>query len=176
MDIANYLIDKWTEAILTVNFHLEEGQVIDFIHPKNSLSCAIKKKIAYMSFPDSNSFSTEGELYYVFHVKNDEQEILYCYVYFTQVKDLNNARGYHQKSLVIVSTIKMIKVFSLICKFVNKEYRESGMNNSILADMWSDLNKNKTPDELFENGKIASVKIRNKELKVKVKRVCRSYR
>ena len=170
------LADKWLEAIATVKFDLEEGQMIDFIYPKNRFPQPLLKLLAYFSFPDSYVFSPEGELYYVFQLKSEDNEDLYCYTYFTQKKDNTNPRGYFQKSVVLVSTIKMVKVFSVLLSQVNKVYFESNMDDDAMTNTLLSINANRPPDELFKNNQMCVVNINNKELKVKVNRVLSSMR
>ena len=165
------MTDKWIEAIATVKFDLEEGQMIDYVFPKNRFSQPLLKLLAYFSFPDSYVFSPEGELYYVFQLRSEDNEILYCYTYFTQKKDNTNPRGYFQKSIVLVSTIKMVKVFSAVLSAVNNIYFESNMDNEAMMKALLSLNANKTPDELFRTNQMSVVNILEKELKVRVNRV-----
>jgi len=171
MELNNATVDKWIEAIATVKFDLEEGQMIDFVYPKNRFSAPLLKLLAYFSFPDSYVFSPEGELYYVFQLRSEDNEDLYCYTYFTQKKDSTNPRGYFQKSIVLVSTIKMVKVFSVILSAINRIYFESNMDNEAMTNSFLALNANKPPDELFRTNQMCVVNILHKELKVSVNRV-----
>ena len=43
--------------------------------------------------------------------KNMEE--LFCYVLFSQKKDPKNPRGYSQRSVVLVSRLKLIKIFEV---------------------------------------------------------------
>lgn len=43
--------------------------------------------------------------------KKEKLEDLFCYVFFSQQKDKTNPRGYKQSSLVLVSRLKLIKIF-----------------------------------------------------------------
>ena len=43
----------------------------------------------------------------------DKLQELFCYVYFNQKKDPLNPRGYSQWSVVLISRIKMIKIFNV---------------------------------------------------------------
>lgn len=76
-----FIEDKWIEAICTVKFDLEEGQVIEFVYPKDVLSKETLKIIGNYSFPDSHVFQDEGILFYSF--TSNEEEGLYCYSIFT---------------------------------------------------------------------------------------------
>ena len=170
MEINNYLVDKWVEAIITVKFDLEEGQLTDFCYPKNRYPHALTKLLAYFSFPDSYVFSPEGQLYYVFELMSEDREELYCYTFFTQKKDSTNPRGYFQKSIVLVSTVKLVKVFHVILKTINKMYFDSDMDNKTLVDAYLTLNANKPPNELLGGGKCV-VSVKEKNLKVSINRV-----
>jgi len=176
MNSGQSYVDKWIEAIATVKFDLEEGQMIDFVYPKNRFSQPLLKLLAYFSFPDSYVFSPEGELYYVFQLRSEDNEDLYCYAYFTQKKDSTNPRGYFQKSIVLVSTIRMVKVFSVLLSAVNKIYFDSNMDNEAMVNALLGINSNKPPDEIFKTNQMCVVNIQNRELKVKVNRVCSSVR
>lgn len=44
-------------------------------------------------------------------VQQEQLEELFCYVFFCQKKDKTNPRGYKQSSLVLVSRLKLIKIF-----------------------------------------------------------------
>ena len=59
-------IENWIDAIVTVRFDLEEGQVLDYQTPKNFLNDDQKKIISYNSFPDSFTFNHEGDMTYSF--------------------------------------------------------------------------------------------------------------
>lgn len=180
MDLCGNVADKWIEAIATVKFDLEEGQLIDFVYPKTRFSPPLLKLLAYFSFPDSYVFSPEGELYYVFALKSEDDEDLYCYTYFTQKKDATNPRGYFQKSIVLVSTLKMVKVFGVVLSAVNRIYFERQMDNEAMTKALLSLNANKPPDELFRSNAMCVVSILDKELKVRVNRVfgavCRVFK
>lgn len=61
---------EWAEGVLTINFDLEEGQIVDYVYPEGILSKEILKNLAYFAFPDSYVFSPEGELYYAFSIED----------------------------------------------------------------------------------------------------------
>lgn len=78
---------QWIEAICSVQFDLEEGQMIEFVHPPHLLSKDTLKTISNYSFPDSHVFKEEGVLFYFFQPDDDLQ--INCYSTFTQRKDKN---------------------------------------------------------------------------------------
>lgn len=63
---------KWLEAIVTVVFDLEEGQLVDKVFPENYLTKKEKRAISYNSFPDSFTFNHEGKLMYTFHMRRSK--------------------------------------------------------------------------------------------------------
>jgi hypothetical protein len=58
----------------------------------------------------SNSQSKETQKK-MLNEKKEKLEELFCYVFFSQQKDKTNPRGYKQSSLVLVSRLKLIKIF-----------------------------------------------------------------
>ena len=63
----------WVDYLTFIRFDINEGQVMDYIFPRSDMSQLEKKTICMMSFPDSNSFTNEGELKYVFKFKRSKQ-------------------------------------------------------------------------------------------------------
>lgn len=43
----------------------------------------------------------------------EKMQDMFCYSYFNQKKDPNNPRGYSQVSIVLVSQLKLIKIFNV---------------------------------------------------------------
>lgn len=161
---------NWVEAILTVHFDLEEGQVVDFCYPKNRFSEDFTKRLGYFSFPDSYVFSPEGELYFSFQLKDEKNFVYNCYSYFTQKKDNTNPRGYFQKSIVIISKLRIIKVFQILIKSIKSLYFKNKMSSDILSLCLDSLNKNENPEIVLEKKKFI-LKILEKDIKVLFKRV-----
>ena len=119
-----------------------------------------------MSFPDSYVFSPEGELFYAFQLKF-ENEPLYCYSYFTQKKDPTNARGYFQKSIVLVSKIRLIKIFKVVLKEINKLYFASGLDDKILQKCLGSLNENPSPASVVKANEKFIVRLFDSDIKVR---------
>jgi hypothetical protein len=65
----NKVYSPWITALALVKFDIDEGQIMEAIHPPNSFVKNEHKTICLLSFPDSNSFSAEGALKYVFRLK-----------------------------------------------------------------------------------------------------------
>ena len=161
---------KWAEAVATVRFDLEEGQVVDFVFPKDKFSPATIKQLGYMSFPDSYAFAPEGELFYSFLVEN-QGEPLSCYSYFTQRRDPSNPRGYFQKSIVLVSKLRITRIFKVILRQLHRLYFEGEMDEMIAQRCLISLNANVPPSALISAEDTFIVNMLEHPLKVLSNRV-----
>ena len=161
---------KWLEAITTVRFDLEEGQMVDYIFPPLTYPDKFNKLIGYFSFPDSYVFPPEGELFYTFQLVF-EGDPLYCYSHFTQKKDPTNPRGYFQKSVVLVSKLRLVKIFKVVLKEINKLYFARGEDESVLEECFLSINNNESPLTLIKPFEKFIVKLMEQEIKVRFKRV-----
>ena len=157
---------RWAEALMTVRFDLEEGQVVDLVHPEAAFPEKLDKIIGYFSFPDSHVFSPEGELFYAFQLRF-EGEPLYCYSHFTQRKDPTNTRGYFQKSVVLVSKVRLVRIFKVIMKEVNRLYFASGLDDQLLRRCFASLNENPSPAALVRSNEKFVVRLLESEIKVR---------
>lgn len=160
----------WVDSIFTVDFDLEEGQVVDMVYPKAKYPEKLLKLMGYFSFPDSYVLSNEGDLYYCFQLKF-EKESLYCYSLFTQKKDPTNQRGYYQKSIVLASRNRLVKIFRVIMKELGKAFNSGLLPSEFYSDFFNALNQNENPQTLIQTGEQFSLKILNSNLKVQFKRV-----
>jgi len=52
-----------------VKFDIDRGNVVEGIYPSEILSKTEQKTLSLLSFPDSNSFSSEGSMKFVFRLK-----------------------------------------------------------------------------------------------------------
>jgi hypothetical protein len=144
--------NKWLEAIVTVVFDLEEGQLTDYVVPHNYGTEKDRKTISYNSFPDSFTFNLEGQLLYSFYLRKEagaeEREIVHCYACFSQRKDKTNPRGYFQKSIVFLTKIKIYSFMKKIFGDLGKRYFEEG-NNDMLDLVYNTMNNEwPVPDSL----------------------------
>lgn len=142
---------KWVHAICVVTFDLELGQAMELIYPADrELSERERTNICYLAFPDSNS-GLMGNVQFHFRIRQCPQSIslsprpafhtynatcptsiqtedgyLYGYVYFRQVKDRTLRRGYFQKSVVLLSHLPLVSLFTTILDLVAPEYFDTG--------------------------------------------------
>ncbi|XP_066585732.1 protein DENND6A-like [Prorops nasuta] len=140
---------NWVACICVVTFDLELGQAIEACYPNHvKLTETERSNICYLAFPDSNS-GCMGDTQYHVRIKQyghaiQETEALkeydkkssaflkcdkdyyWGYVYFRQVKDKSLPRGYFQKSLVIVTKLPFINLFSELCSLIAPEFFDAG--------------------------------------------------
>lgn len=134
---------EWLHCICVVTFDLEIGQAMEAIYPDDiKLTEQEKMNICYLAFPDSNS-GCMGDT--KFHIRlrvaaNTENTMLskvherfnkvclpsvrsdtghyWGYVYFRQIKDKNLKRGYFQKSIVLLTRLPFINLFSELTNLI----------------------------------------------------------
>ncbi|XP_071529524.1 protein DENND6A isoform X2 [Panulirus ornatus] len=142
---------SWVHAICVVTFDLELGQAMEMIYPADrELSERERTNICYLAFPDSNS-GLMGNVQFHFRIRQCPQSIpfqtrpaiqqynsfcptniqtedgyLYGYVYFRQVKDRTLRRGYFQKSVVLLSHLPLVSLYTTVLELVAPEYFDTG--------------------------------------------------
>lgn len=140
---------RWIHCICVVTFDLELGQALEIIYPNHiKLSEQEKSNICYLAFPDSNS-GCMGDTQFHVRIRQSpghshllpEHQIYnhkcpvflqvdpgyyYGYVYFRQVKDKTLPRGYFQKSVVVISRLPFLSLFTEVCSLIAPEYFENG--------------------------------------------------
>ncbi|XP_064632620.1 protein DENND6B-like isoform X2 [Lineus longissimus] len=141
---------SWLHCACVVTFDLELGQAMEIIYPSHvKLTEKEKMNICYLSFPDSNS-GCMGDTQFHFRIRQcpgkkahvpahkdynrgapialqcDINAHFYGFVYFRQTKDKSIRRGYFQKSVVLVSKLPFVNLFSHLVGVVAPEYFENG--------------------------------------------------
>ncbi|CAL4059379.1 unnamed protein product, partial [Meganyctiphanes norvegica] len=141
---------QWVHAICVVTFDLELGQAMEMIYPGDrELSERERSNICYLAFPDSNS-GLMGNVQFHFRIRQcpetrtrcpgpapvydcdaptaiqTDPGYLYGYVYFRQVKDRSLRRGYFQKSVVLLSKLPLVSLFTQVLELVAPEYFDTG--------------------------------------------------
>ncbi|XP_054163497.1 protein DENND6A-like [Oppia nitens] len=140
---------QWVYCIAIVAFDIELGQTIQQIYPASvKLTEREISNICYLSFPDSNS-GCMGDTQFHFRTrlcpihrksvsiykdynKNCYQPLqvdgthFYGYVYFRQVKDRTARRGYFQKSLVFLTRLPFVRLFSQVIQLMAPQFFECG--------------------------------------------------
>lgn len=142
---------QWLHCICVVTFDLELGQALEFIYPSHiKLSDKEKMNICYLSFPDSNS-GCMGDTQFNFRIRQTSGKVnhhllvrrkeydrnspvilqsdpahLFGFVYFRQVKDKSSRRGYFQKSVVLLSRLPYINLFTELVELIAPEFFDKG--------------------------------------------------
>ncbi|XP_034948891.1 protein DENND6A [Chelonus insularis] len=156
--------NNWIYCICVVTFDLELGQAVEAIYPSHvKLSESERSNVCYLAFPDSNS-GCMGDTQYHVRIRRSglgsqdtqalknynrqsaaflqtDKNYYWGYVYFRQVKNKNLPRGYFQKSVVIISKLPFVNLFSEICALVAQEFFDAGNKIMEVAireiDQWS---------------------------------------
>ena len=115
--------NRWVKCFSVVTFDEDLGQKVELQIPE-IMSEEQKQVLAFLAFPDSNSFSTVGSLTYVFKMKFDSP--LFGYVYFCQRRDASRQRKYFQKSLVLLSELPYVTLFKQVVEILGPLYFDHG--------------------------------------------------
>ena len=159
---------KLVDAFGVFAFDLNVGQICEFVYPSNVFSAEDLKAISMLSFPDSQSATRSGnyDCVYTFgyRVRGSSNSttdsvvrlglgrapgLLQCYVYFRQVEDPSSARGYYQKSFVLISSYSRTfsnagDLLTLVRRVGNKFYlaEETGCGREVLVDSYCHIEEN----------------------------------
>jgi hypothetical protein len=142
-------LQKWLYGIAVVTFDLELGQSIELLLPNHcKLTDKEKLNLSYLSFPDANS-AFLGDTQYHFRIRHEsnlptyyqyynsivpaalqvDQNSLFGYVHFRQIRDKTVKRGYFQKSLVLLSKLPFISLFLSIVSQLGPNYFQYGLTS-----------------------------------------------
>jgi hypothetical protein len=143
-------LQKWLYGIAIVTFDLELGQSIELLLPSHcKLTDKEKLNLSYLSFPDTNSTSL-GDFQYHFRINHEssnlttyyqyynstvpaalqvDNNILFGYVNFRQIRDKTIQRGFFQKSFVILSKLPFISLFLTIVNQLAIDFFENGLSS-----------------------------------------------
>uniref|UniRef100_A0A914W5L8 UDENN domain-containing protein n=1 Tax=Plectus sambesii TaxID=2011161 RepID=A0A914W5L8_9BILA len=139
---------NWVHCICVVTFDLELGQALEVVYPGYcNLTATEKMNICYLAFPDSNSGCT-GDTRFHFRMRRfsgkslntaqeayDQRAPVYLqtdpvhyfgFVHFRQTKDKTIPRGYLQKSVVLVTLLPLVNLFTHVVETIAPRFFESG--------------------------------------------------
>ncbi|XP_041347796.1 protein DENND6A-like [Gigantopelta aegis] len=143
------LFSNWLHCACVVTFDLELGQAMELIYPSHvKLTEKEKTSICYLSFPDSNS-GCMGDTHFHFRIRQcpgrrqmipalfqynrdcpvslqTDNAHYYGFVYFRQTKDRSIRRGYFQKSVVLISRLPFVALFTQLVSIIAPEYFDNG--------------------------------------------------
>lgn len=115
---------NWVKCFSVVTFDEDLGQTLELCYP-DVLFEQQKHALAFLAFPDSNSFNQLGDITYVFRMKSTE-EYLYGFVYFRLKRDPSKPRGFFQKSVVLLSPNPFVGLFKQVMDILGPLYFEHG--------------------------------------------------
>lgn len=136
----------WYHCVCVISFDLSLGPRVEYEYPPSSLSSTECQSVCNLSFPDSHS-SELGETIFCFRIRcrqeREENSInekkkdsfvsttsssafLFGYVCFRQVSDSSNARGFFQKSCVLLSPLPAHSILEKVISLVSHNYHEYG--------------------------------------------------
>ncbi|XP_077862592.1 protein DENND6A-like [Saccoglossus kowalevskii] len=144
---------NWLHCVCVVTFDLELGQAMELVYPSHvKLSEKEKMNICYLSFPDSNS-GCMGDTLFNYRIRQHtttfnrkaatlstrnayerrgpvtlqgENAYYHGFVYFRQVRDKSSRRGYFQKSVVLITKLPYINLFTHLIDIIAPEYFDNG--------------------------------------------------
>ncbi|KAI1294712.1 Protein DENND6B [Halotydeus destructor] len=153
---------KWCYCVCVVTFDIELGQAIESTYPPHvNLTEREKSNICYLAFPDSNS-GCMGDTQFHFRTRvcpirrkgisvykeynkscltslEADSAYFYGYVYFRQIKDRTARRGYFQKSLVLLSRLPFVTLFTSAVSVLALRFFEEG--ESSLKEACADIDQ-----------------------------------
>jgi hypothetical protein len=115
----------WFNSLCFVKFDLELGPIVEYQYPLNQYNATQLQSIAALAFPDSHSANL-GDTTFCFRLRLHNNDNVYGFVCFRQVVDKTSARGYFQKSSVLLSHLPLTNIFERIISIIGSAYHEYG--------------------------------------------------
>jgi hypothetical protein len=116
---------QWVSCIIGMDFDMDTGPSVEVVYPPLEFTEEEKKQLAFLSFPDSNTFNHLGDSQYSFRTKEPEiikliskgkmpdwalskcgleienDGMIYGYVFFRMKRDGERKRGYFQVFIIL---------------------------------------------------------------------------
>lgn len=148
-------LQRWVLAVAVVTFDIDLGPDVEFLYPPLPISQAEKDNIAFSSFPDTAVFE-QGTLVFSWRVRevpgsaagaappiaeergalalhkpstifnSRSTSYIYGYSYFMQRADPQARRSYTQKSLVVLTHLPYVALFSRVAERLGALYFDLG--------------------------------------------------
>lgn len=121
-EIKKFVENDIIKGIVLVDFDLREGQITKFYYPEcEILNTKNLQIIDKNSFPES--YSTGGlKKYFFIFLKKEKEKTLYNFVIYLRKKDKKFERNYKQRSFVLISSKKYIKIFKFLLLQISEKY------------------------------------------------------
>lgn len=126
---------EWAVCICVVSFDEDYGHMVEVCYPP-VLSETLQRSVAALSLPDSNAFNFLSEVSYVFRLR-DESSFYFGHVYFKQSRDDLQARGFTQKSLVLLTALPSVDLFKGVLARAGPLYFSHGP--SFIEVLWATI-------------------------------------
>lgn len=126
---------RWGEAVCVVDFDVEEGPLLGFIHPPGVYPPSLLRELVGLAFPEAGGpGGAGGQVFYVFAVDQGVERI-FCAAVCSQRKDAHSPRGYSQKSVVLLSKLRLHRLLLEIAKELSHAYwQEGARSEQLIAD------------------------------------------
>ncbi|KAJ8301413.1 hypothetical protein KUTeg_020400 [Tegillarca granosa] len=105
---------NWLHCACVVTFDLELGQAMELIYP------------GHVKLTDAEDAWVTRNFISVYDSVQSDNAYYYGFVYFRQTKDKSIRRGYFQKSVVLISRLPFIALFTQLVSIVAPEYFDNG--------------------------------------------------
>ncbi|CAM9637884.1 unnamed protein product, partial [Phaeothamnion confervicola] len=134
--ISGWGQDGWVRSLAVVAFDVGTGHKLEACWPPGSLDNDDQQRIRMLAMPDCNTTQI-GDSFYCFRTRRSfglplfsssllEQSFEYCYAFFRQEKNTVCARGFFQKSIVLVSRYPYVNLFERLVKIIGPLYFDHG--------------------------------------------------
>eukprot|EP00762_Andalucia_godoyi_P005855 ANDGO_06960.mRNA.1 Protein DENND6 homolog len=134
---------KWFVCFSLVNFHLEDGQRVELVHPDQALAADALSELAFVGLPEFSSEcispSSEVESVYVCTFRR-----YFVGVHFFRYVDSTSKRRYSQRSVCIVSRFPFVRLLGEMAHVVGSE-----VVRRIRASSSNDLEASQLANVLF---------------------------
>eukprot|EP00826_Nyctotherus_ovalis_P017348 TRINITY_DN15109_c0_g1_i1.p1 TRINITY_DN15109_c0_g1~~TRINITY_DN15109_c0_g1_i1.p1 ORF type:complete len:383 (-),score=74.77 TRINITY_DN15109_c0_g1_i1:333-1481(-) len=166
---------RWIKAICEAKFDHEIGMLVERMAPVKALTETETNTVAMLSFPESNCSENEWEHTFFYRFRRDsnassleseatdEDRYLFGYVYYMQRKDSTQARGYQQRSFVIVTPFYFSCFYMNLVQLIGRTYF-----NSLKIGLLSELYESTLTWPLLHPGANCQFHVLAKELKATV--------
>ena len=152
-------INIFITSLHVVAFDLIEGSSIEYTWPnvQSQIHCNDEyTAISGSSLPDSNTNDNSNDITstHIFRIRRVTKNTshLFGYVYYCQRSDSNNARGYMQKSVVLVSHLPYVDFFIHCINIIGTRYFGNDSNDiNVLCNALNDMKQWPAPDDITDN-------------------------